>query len=48
MGIVSATGRALGGSIQHHEDFIQTDATINPENSAVSLVGDVRPDSPAA
>lgn len=38
MGIVSATGRALGGSIEHYEDFIQTDAAINPGNSGGPLV----------
>lgn len=41
MGIVSATGRALGGSIEHYEDFIQTDAAINPGNSGGALI-DVR------
>ena len=30
-GIVSAKGRALGGN---YDDFIQTDASINPGNSA--------------
>lgn len=38
MGIVSATGRALGGSIEHYEDFIQTDAAINPGNSGGALI----------
>ena len=38
MGIVSATGRALGGSIEHYENFIQTDAAINPGNSGGALV----------
>ena len=38
MGIVSATGRGLGGSIEHYEDFIQTDAAINPGNSGGALV----------
>ena len=38
MGIVSATGRALGGSIEHYEDFIQTDAAINPGNSGGALL----------
>ncbi len=38
MGIVSATGRALGGTIEHYEDFIQTDAAINPGNSGGALV----------
>ena len=37
MGIVSATGRALGWSIEHYEDFIQTDAAINPGNSGGAL-----------
>jgi serine protease Do len=41
MGIVSATGRALGGSIEHYENFIQTDAAINPGNSGGALI-DVR------
>jgi serine protease Do len=36
MGIVSATGRALG--IEDYEDFIQTDAAINPGNSGGALV----------
>jgi serine protease Do len=43
MGIVSATQRALGGSIEHYEDFIQTDAAINPGNSGGALI-DVRGD----
>ena len=38
MGIVSATGRALGGSIEHYENFIQTDASINPGNSGGAMV----------
>ena len=38
MGIVSATGRALGGSIEHYENFIQTDAAINPGNSGGALI----------
>lgn len=38
MGIVSATGRALGGTIEHYEDFIQTDAPINPGNSGGALI----------
>ncbi len=38
MGIVSATGRGLGGSIEHYEDFIQTDAAINPGNSGGALL----------
>ncbi len=38
MGIVSATGRALGGSVEHYEDFIQTDAAINPGNSGGALI----------
>ena len=37
-GIVSATGRALGGTIEHYEDFIQTDAAINPGNSGGALI----------
>lgn len=41
MGIVSATGRTLGGSIEHYEDFIQTDASINPGNSGGALI-DIR------
>ena len=41
MGIVSATGRTLGGSIEHYEDFIQTDAAINPGNSGGALI-DIR------
>ena len=36
MGIVSATGRGLGG--ENYEDFIQTDAAINPGNSGGALV----------
>jgi len=42
-GIVSATGRALGGTIEHYEDFIQTDAAINPGNSGGALI-DLRGD----
>jgi serine protease Do len=38
MGIVSAMGRSLGGTIEHYEDFIQTDAAINPGNSGGALV----------
>ena len=38
MGIVSATGRALRGTIEHYEDFIQTDAAINPGNSGGALI----------
>jgi Do/DeqQ family serine protease len=38
MGIVSAKGRALGGTIEHYEDFIQTDAAINPGNSGGALI----------
>ncbi len=37
-GIVSATGRGLGGTIEHYEDFIQTDAAINPGNSGGALI----------
>jgi Do/DeqQ family serine protease len=36
MGIVSAKGRATGGS--DYQDFIQTDAAINPGNSGGALV----------
>ncbi|HTZ58002.1 MAG TPA: DegQ family serine endoprotease [Acidobacteriaceae bacterium] len=38
MGIVSAKGRALGGTVEHYEDFIQTDAAINPGNSGGALI----------
>ena len=38
MGIVSATGRALGGTVEHYENFIQTDAAINPGNSGGALI----------
>lgn len=38
MGIVSATGRALNGTIEQYEDFIQTDAAINPGNSGGALL----------
>ena len=38
MGIVSAIRRALGGTIEHYEDFIQTDAAINPGNSGGALL----------
>ncbi len=37
MGIVSATGRSLGG-IERYEDFIQTDAAINQGNSGGALI----------
>jgi Do/DeqQ family serine protease len=38
LGIVSALGRTLGGSLATYEDFIQTDAAINPVNSGGALV----------
>lgn len=38
MGIVSATKRAMGGTIEHYENFIQTDAAINPGNSGGALL----------
>lgn len=38
MGIVGATGRGLGGAIERYEDFIQTDAAINPSNSGGALL----------
>ncbi|HYL37076.1 MAG TPA: DegQ family serine endoprotease [Bryobacteraceae bacterium] len=38
MGIISATGRSLGGQIERFEDFIQTDAAINQGNSGGALV----------
>lgn len=38
MGIVSATGRGLGGTVEHYENFIQTDASINPGNSGGALL----------
>jgi serine protease Do len=38
MGIVSATGRGLGGAIEHYESFIQTDAAINPGNSGGAMI----------
>ncbi len=37
-GIVSATGRTLGGGLAPYEDFIQTDAAINRGNSGGALV----------
>ena len=37
-GIVSATGRAMGLGPEYYEDFIQTDAAINPGNSGVALI----------
>jgi len=37
MGIISATGRA-GLGIEDYEDFIQTDAAVNPGNSGGALV----------
>ena len=37
MGIVSATGRSMGGIVSY-EDFIQTDAAINMGNSGGALV----------
>jgi Do/DeqQ family serine protease len=37
-GIVSATGRGFGGAIEHYENFIQTDAAVNPGNSGGALV----------
>ncbi|HKV24740.1 MAG TPA: Do family serine endopeptidase [Candidatus Acidoferrum sp.] len=37
-GIVSATQRELDGTIEHYEDFIQTDAAINPGNSGGALL----------
>jgi serine protease Do len=38
MGIVSATGRSMGGQIENYEDFIQTDAAINPGNSGGAMI----------
>jgi serine protease Do len=38
MGIISATGRSLGGQIERFEDFIQTDAAINHGNSGGALI----------
>jgi Do/DeqQ family serine protease len=38
LGIVSATGRSLGGSLSSYEDFIQTDAAINQGNSGGALI----------
>jgi serine protease Do len=35
-GIVSATGRVIGGG--PYDDFIQTDASINPRNSGGPLI----------
>lgn len=37
MGVISATGRGNLG-IEDYEDFIQTDAAINPGNSSGALV----------
>ncbi len=37
-GIVSATGRGFGGAIERYEDFIQTDAAVNPGNSGGALI----------
>lgn len=37
MGIISATGRR-GLEIEDYEDFIQTDAAVNPGNSGGALV----------
>jgi len=45
-GIVSALGRS-GLGIQEFEDFIQTDASINPDLNAGVIVRRVNPDSPA-
>ena len=39
MGIVSATGRSNLG-IEAYEDFIQTDAAVNPGNSGGALIND--------
>jgi serine protease Do len=38
LGIISATGRRLEGRLATYEDFIQTDAAINPCNSGGALV----------
>ena len=38
MGIVSATGRGLGGAVEHYENSIQTDASINPGDSGGALL----------
>jgi len=38
MGIISATGRSMGGQIERFEDFIQTDASINRGNSGGALI----------
>jgi serine protease Do len=38
MGIISATGRSMGGQIERFEDFIQTDAAINHGNSGGALI----------
>ena len=37
MGIVSATGRGLGGGIEHYEEFIQTHAAISRGSGALDL-----------
>ncbi|HEX4333619.1 MAG TPA: trypsin-like peptidase domain-containing protein [Usitatibacter sp.] len=38
MGIISATGREIGGQSNPYSTFIQTDAAINPGNSGGALV----------
>ncbi|HST00035.1 MAG TPA: trypsin-like peptidase domain-containing protein, partial [Usitatibacter sp.] len=38
MGIISATGREIGGPANPYSTFIQTDAAINPGNSGGALV----------
>src|SRR5260221_7957688 len=38
MGIISATGREIGGKNNPFSSFIQTDAAINPGNSGGALV----------
>jgi serine protease DegQ len=38
MGIISATGREIGGPSNPYSTFIQTDAAINPGNSGGALV----------